>query len=150
MRLPLLVVVCLVASSAPGLAQPGKVTVGVGSGIAAAMTQELNSVTDSDLSISSHVTVELSRGLALRGEIGRHEFNTATPAFDFCNDLGHRCEGDLRFTNVTGGIQYGGLGGRSAALDTTAVCAGPTPSRAKGSQTGPASFSASSTAGATV
>ena len=114
MRVPLLAVLYLIASSAPGLAQPGKVTIGVGSGIAAAMTQELNSATDSDLSLSGHVTVELSRGLGLRGEIGRYELNTATPAFDFCSDLGHRCEGDLRLTNLSAGVQYGGFGGQGA------------------------------------
>jgi len=112
MRVPLLAVVLLVAGSEPGLAQPGSVTIGLGSGIAAATTQELRSATDRDLSVSGHVTVELSSGLALRGEIGRHELNTDTPAFDFCNDLGHRCEGDLRLTNFSAGIQYGGFGGQ--------------------------------------
>lgn len=115
MNTRILTVVFLVAATAPALAQSGKVTVGVSGGGVTALSGTLDTLTDTDLSVSGHVTLDLldlMDPLVLRAEIGRHELNTTTPNFDFCDALGARCQGDVRFTNLSVGVQYGGSADR--------------------------------------
>ena len=97
----------VLALGAPAAAQP-RVAIGANAGVSVPVADELNDATDADLSWTGALTTEIGRGLAVRGEVGRHELNTPFQSFDFCDALGIRCEGEVRFTNFSAGIQYGG------------------------------------------
>jgi hypothetical protein len=113
MRPVLLATVLLTVLSSLGEAQP-RFALGGNAALAVPTSTDLDAATDADLSITGAATIELTAGLAIRGEIGRHELTSVVESFDFCDALGIRCAGDIRFTNYSAGLQYGGSVDRGA------------------------------------
>jgi len=108
MHIILIALISVVFWASPAAAQGSRALVGINFGI----TNPVGDLSDElqrGTSIAGHVAIRLAGSLAVRGEVGRNQFDPPDEIKAFCDELNIACP-EARITNYNVGIQYGGFG----------------------------------------
>ena len=73
-------------------------------------TGDLGDGFDGDPSFSGHLVVPVLGRLGVRGEVGHNRVSLDDTLRTACEAVLGSCSGELKFTNVSAGLQYGGSG----------------------------------------